>query len=265
MKPYLFAPIAIAGLVVTAGTTSIIKAEFGIVRTGQQVAAMFTPRTIMLSSESPDSNPFGSDTAARLRSDFDPTHNMRGVSTPVPDTSVEVIPVSETWDKIQAPAASRTPRAKHEATLHLSRNSKLDRAFDTEYTWKIPDKGKAPKDPNNFELRSSLQEPLVALSGSRSKCPDVKFAFDSKTFAEEQEQIAKQFQTMKLEKWNERQDEQFKKLQAYTVHYNDLSNGTTVIRVDPIQFVSDAENAAIDSATQAKSQTDTDFSTNPNN
>jgi hypothetical protein len=264
MKPYLLAPIVIAGLVTATGTATVISAEFQAVRTGEQVAGLFQGQRASIYNV--DRNDGGREIVARLDSADRPVGLPTLASipqTPEPTVDIQMAPIAKSCPASKhvlrfAPRAMHAPRAHSEIPgTELASN----------YTFHT-----TPDFPKNSQIFLSGKngKPFVNMTGLPAICPDaakVQLVFDAKKFAKDQKAFAKQFKDLRIEAWTLAKMDKLREMGAYQIAFQNSTKAVEAkngaITINPSEMAAAAQKAEVEALNdQAADKT---FIATPNN
>lgn len=245
MKPYLYAPVLIAGLFTLAGTATVATSELNLFQAGQQVASRFEIRSrdsVDLDSRQLDAMNFQKDSADQLKDEMrlDRLASTADEATPAPDVDIKASPAD---DVEGSPVAGECPKERaREVRRRARRTQEARTTLVSHYSYTIPEVPTLPKDATKIYIKADKTMPVVRLAGLNIAGKDgatMQFVFNSKEFKDQQKQFAEAFGKASMAEW--KKDEALKKLPMYHVAVGGAGNIPQVITIDPEKLSKDAE------------------------
>ncbi len=244
MKPYLYAPVIIAGLFTLAGTATVASSELHLVRTGQQVVSMLDARnqdSVELDLRQLDANNYQKDSAQQLKDEIRLSRlsNLTPeTAAPAPQIDVKATPVGE---ETACPKAARATRI-HE---HRAEREKRATSASAQYSFKVlPAMFSVPKKDAKWFFKSDKKLPVMQLAGlnvTGKDATNMRFVFNSKEFAKAMSESA-------LVEWKER--DELKKLPVYHIAIGAGPNELPqIVTIDAGKVATDAEKLGQESGT----------------
>ena len=256
MKPYLYAPVIIAGLITLAGTATVASSELHLVRTGQQVASLFEIRTknsVDFDTRQLDAMNYRRDSAEQLKDAIRLNRLVSAANNPVPAPDVD-INATPAEDFASTPATTDCPKERAREVRHRARKTNESHtSLASQYTYTIPSVPSLPKEPSNIYLKAGSKMPVVQLSGFHISGKDgssMRFVFNSKEFSKEQKKFAEQMGKARFAEW--KKNEALSKLPMYHIAIGTGPNELPqIVTIDAGKLAADAEKLGEEAGTPA--------------
>jgi hypothetical protein len=278
MKPYLLAPIAIAGIITATGTSTIAATEMKLFKSGQEFVASLTPDIRANQADAIQFNAVRDEVASNWQNDFKLDEiNAQLAGMPAPETAIQAVPADEdekvcgeeakaceeaevACKKAKAVSDAAKARARARQARHENRVAKAPvapkAALAASYSFRtLP----APEVPENVALVVNAGDDKFVHLSTLPRDGEFRMMFDGKKFAEERKMFIKDFEKMQVKEWKSLSADELKKLRQFGVKIEVKGDAAPAVTINPLQIAASVDKvgfAALNDADRDADQED---------